>query len=357
MDASEGIHSILGNGVHPVLYPESQLTAESFPMALDKRIMSVIGGLFLQIFNKWFILPPLMGRMKEAFGENCRSFEELFEEIDMLFINTNHIFHHIRPIQPNTISFGGGTHVKYSKNPLPKDLKNFMDNATEGIIYFSLGSNIKGSLLSNNLQQVFADTFAELPYKVLWKFENENKTLKSDNVMIRRWIPQSTVLGHTNVKLFITQCGLQSIDEAISNNVPMIGIPFIGDQAANARKLKKNGLGLMLEYSTLTKHIFKETIIEVITNNRYKEKVLEVADLMTDVEMTGIEKAIWWTEYVIRNKGAKHFKYPISNIPFYQRYLLDVFLVVMMSISILLYLIKSAVFMIIRIFSSKNKKE
>lgn len=40
--------------------------------------------------------------------------------------------------------------------------------------------------------------------------------------------------------------------------------------------------------------------------------------------MTGLEKAVWWTEYVLRNKGAKHLKGPAANIPSYQYYLLDV---------------------------------
>lgn len=40
--------------------------------------------------------------------------------------------------------------------------------------------------------------------------------------------------------------------------------------------------------------------------------------------MTGLEKAIWWIEYVIRNKGAKHLKNPAADLPSYQYYLIDV---------------------------------
>lgn len=40
--------------------------------------------------------------------------------------------------------------------------------------------------------------------------------------------------------------------------------------------------------------------------------------------MSGLETAIWWTEYVIRHKGAKHLRNPAADIPFYQYYLLDV---------------------------------
>lgn len=40
--------------------------------------------------------------------------------------------------------------------------------------------------------------------------------------------------------------------------------------------------------------------------------------------MTGLEKAVWWTEYVIRNKGAKLLRNPIRDLPLYQYYFLDV---------------------------------
>lgn len=40
--------------------------------------------------------------------------------------------------------------------------------------------------------------------------------------------------------------------------------------------------------------------------------------------MTGLEKAIWWIEYVIRQNGAKHLRSPAMDLPSYQYYLLDV---------------------------------
>lgn len=58
--------------------------------------------------------------------------------------------------------------------------------------------------------------------------------------------------------------------------------------------------------------------------------------LALDTPMTGLEKAVWWTEYVIRNKGAKHLRNPAADIPLYQYYLIDVisFLVSMAVLAI-----------------------
>nr|CAI5843310.1 unnamed protein product [Callosobruchus analis] len=72
--------------------------------------------------------------------------------------------------------------------------------------------------------------------------------------------------AHPNVKVFVTQCGLQSIEEAVARGVPMVGMPFIADQTRNIRRLSEEGAAIGLEHTTLTKEEFKNAIIEVINN-------------------------------------------------------------------------------------------
>lgn len=72
---------------------------------------------------------------------------------------------------------------------------------------------------------------------------------------------------------------------------------------------------------------------------RYKEKVKELAELALDQPMTGLEKAVWWTEYVIRNKGAKHLRSPAIDMPMYQYLLLDVIVFILAILIILLWII------------------
>lgn len=49
-----------------------------------------------------------------------------------------------------------------------------------------------------------------------------------------------------------------------------------------------------------------------------------MAELANDEPMSGLEKLVWWTEYVIRNRGAKHLRNPAADLPLYQYFLLDV---------------------------------
>lgn len=73
-------------------------------------------------------------------------------------------------------------------------------------------------------------------------------------------------LGHSNIKLFITQGGLQSIEEAIYNHVPMLGLPLISDQKFNIQKIVSKKLGLQLDSNKLEEKTLNETILEVINN-------------------------------------------------------------------------------------------
>lgn len=53
---------------------------------------------------------------------------------------------------------------------------------------------MKSKLLPKKILEVFTNAFADLPYKVLWKFENDNLRV-SPNIFISKWIPQQGVLG------------------------------------------------------------------------------------------------------------------------------------------------------------------
>ena len=74
--------------------------------------------------------------------------------------------------------------------------------------------------------------------------------------------------AHPNIRLFVTQGGLQSFNEAVNNEVPMIGIPFIGDQKHNVAKLVSAGVGLKIDFKSLTKETVLETFNTVLKNPR-----------------------------------------------------------------------------------------
>ncbi|KAF2900030.1 hypothetical protein ILUMI_06155 [Ignelater luminosus] len=355
LDALTSVYYALGNPAHPVLNPDLWL---GLPDKLNffQRLASSLYVVSMNCLFEYYMAPAYDALIKKHFGSNY-SLKDSLERISMLFVNTDTVFHPLRPLLPNIIQIGGGTHFTLAK-PLPKDLQQQLDKAKDGFIYFSLGSNIKSERLSEATRTILLETFSELPYLVLWKFEEENLPGKPDNVIISKWFPQQDIFRHPNIKLFITQGGLQSCEEAIYNHIPMVGIPFIGDQKSNVQKLVNKGMALLVSHETMDKAILKAAILEVLNNPLYRNRVKELAELAQDQPMTGLERAIWWTEYVLRHKGAEHLRSPALDIPSYQYFLLDVIgfcLLVVLIFSYVLYKLVKLVFKIIRYFVPKSK--
>ena len=70
-----------------------------------------------------------------------------------------------------------------------------MDDAKDGFIFFSLGSNLHSDALPLDKRQAILDAFSELRQRVLWKFESDSLEGLPANVKIGKWLPQSDILG------------------------------------------------------------------------------------------------------------------------------------------------------------------
>jgi glucuronosyltransferase len=68
--------------------------------------------------------------------------------------------------------------------------------------------------------------------------------------------------------LFITQCGLQSFQEAVYHGVPILGIPFYVDQKYNAKKITTEEIGLQLPFKELTKQTLLTSINAILSNTK-----------------------------------------------------------------------------------------
>lgn len=75
------------------------------------------------------------------------------------------------------------------------------------------------------------------------------------------------MLAHKKVKLFITQGGQQSLEEAVDRQVPMLVLPVYGDQFANAQRMEKLGIGQHIPLKDLSIAVFKTKVVDLITNS------------------------------------------------------------------------------------------
>lgn len=260
------MHGSVGNTNHPVLYPDMNVPTH-FDMSLKEKISSIYTSIALNYFYNYRAVPEADAISRKYLGMNVPYLGDLVNNVSFLLINTNHIIHNVRPTVPKVIQIGQ-LHIRLPRK-LPQDLQKILDNANNGVIYFSLGSNVKSININKKLRATIIEAMAELPYTILWKWESDDLENIPKNVIARKWFPQQDVLAHPNIKAFVTQGGLQSIEEAISRQVPMVGIPFIGDQPMNVNKLNRSGLAVALDPANLNKNQLKKAIVEVVTNPKY----------------------------------------------------------------------------------------
>ncbi|XP_050682426.1 UDP-glucosyltransferase 2-like isoform X6 [Leptidea sinapis] len=88
----------------------------------------------------------------------------------------------------------GGYHIERDVKPLPDNIKKIMDDAKHGVIYFSMGSNLKSRDFPEELKKKLLKFLGGLNQTVIWKFEEELPNRPS-NVHIVSWAPQQSILG------------------------------------------------------------------------------------------------------------------------------------------------------------------
>lgn len=264
MEATNHIKRMVGNLNNPVYTHHVNLPFGK-DLSFWQRIVCVLFEIFDEFQTSYLLYPIQQKIIRTALDNPEINLYEIIRNVSLLFTNIIPGFNKVTTNLPSIIQING-LQIK-PPQVLPKHLQEFLDGATHGAIYFSLGSNIKSYLISKQKQEILLKVFSELPFKVVWKFEDNVADLPQ-NVKVVSWAPQQDILRHKNLKLFITQGGIQSIEEAIRFGVPILGFPFFGDQFYNVMRVKDLELGTWIDFDFLEKGILKKLILETVDNKR-----------------------------------------------------------------------------------------
>ncbi|XP_060646083.1 UDP-glycosyltransferase UGT4-like [Drosophila nasuta] len=265
----------------------------------------------LELFTRYFQLP------RSRLLERRTSYS-------LMMINQHFSLGRVRSNVPNVIEVAG-MHMAEPSEPLEPELLEFMNGAEHGVIYFSMGMEIMNRWLPKNMEQKMLQTFAQLKQRVVWKHEEHTMLNKSDNIYLSPMASQRQLLEHPNMKLFITHGGLLSTIEAIYSGVPMLGLPIYFDQFDNVERVLQMGLARKLDINTLAEEHLMNNIKELLQNPIYALKAKETSRRFRDQPTSPIETAIWWTEYVLRHKGAPHMRMTDQDMAFVPYYKLNIF--------------------------------
>ncbi|XP_040823465.1 UDP-glucuronosyltransferase 2B13-like isoform X1 [Ochotona curzoniae] len=249
------------------------------------------------------------------------TFSEIAGKADFWLVRSYWDFEFPHPFLPN-FDFIGGLHCKPAK-PLPKDMEDFVQSSgEEGVVVFSLGSMI--SNMTEERANVIASALAQLPQKVIWRYEGMKPAHLGANTQLYKWIPQNDLLGHPKTKAFATHGGANGIYEAIYHGIPMVGIPLFAEQPDNVAYMRAKGAAVTLDWKTMSSADLLNALKTVIHDPSYKENVMKLSRIHHEQPLKPLDRAVFWIEFVMRHKGAKHLRPAAHNLTWYQYHSLDV---------------------------------
>ncbi|CAD5119426.1 DgyrCDS8038 [Dimorphilus gyrociliatus] len=248
-------------------------------------------------------------------------------------INSDLSFDYPRPLTPNIVHVGGMITEKSNEN-LDRD-------------FLSLASHPFGIVSIDSEHDFCADEeflffLAEELSKVndiewIWSLRCPVNSGPMTVHQFRR-IPRPALLENPNCRLIITNGDLNSIYEAVKAAVPLLIIPISGDGIDNGARLRKKGVAEVYDgrNDKFTKLVPK--IRNLIENTSYLNASIQLSAIFNDFSPKPTEKAIFWINHVAKF-GADHLRPAVNNLSTFQRYLFDVWMLIIFLILIVLLII------------------
>ncbi|XP_004089023.1 UDP-glucuronosyltransferase 2B7 isoform X2 [Nomascus leucogenys] len=329
-----------------------------------QEIMSTFGDITRKlckdvVSNKKFMEKVQESRFDVIFADAifpCRrptTLSETMGKADIWLIRNSWNFQFPHPLLPN-VDFVGGLHCKPAK-PLPKEMEEFVQSSGEnGVVVFSLGSMV--SNITAERANVIASALAQIPQKVLWRFDGNKPDTLGLNTRLYKWIPQNDLLGHPKTRAFITHGGANGIYEAIYHGIPMVGVPLFADQPDNIAHMKAKGAAVKLDFNTMSSTDLLNALKTVINDPLYKENVMKLSRIQHDQPVKPLDRAVFWIEFVMRHKGAKHLRVAAHDLTWFQYHSLDVIGFLLACVATVIFIITKCCLFCFWKFARKGKK-
>lgn len=237
------------------------------------------------------------------------------------------------------------------QNEREQQLMEWVDREDSPILFISMGSlhtlpaavaqRLYGDLLANSLQNRYGRR-----YRVVWSIRQQiesgqsNVELERGHFKIMRRVPQFELLQSEKVALFLTHCGEGGVVEALSTKTLMALYPTAADQYFNAERVEQLGGGLVIRDRQNLTDLWSiiETLLLDERQRAVYQETLERAHAMIAYH-GGVAEAVDFIEYA-SEFGTDHlasthgvgYECGDVDIPWYQRTLLDVYVIVLAAL-------------------------
>ena len=233
--------------------------------------------------------------------------------------------HYVGPIQQRT------------PEPCSAELKVWLDGKKDNsVLYISMGSL---QSINKEMANAFVEGIKKTKYSVVWairKTDDFELDLDPDRFFLNKWLPQLSVLRHRATGMAIMHGGTNGVHESLHSGVPLIVLPLMTEQVANAGRVHNHHLGIHLNRNTLSAEQITKSIQEIDSGD-YRENVRTIQKMFA--QAGGVEKAADLVEFYAE-VGYDHLipayaKYQWSWVQYYNA---DVYAILIVSVLISVYL-------------------
>jgi len=139
-------------------------------------------------------MTPLVQRTVDRHIKGVPPLQQLAKNVSFILQNGHFSVSYPRAYMPNVAEVAC-IHC-HEARPLPRYLEEFVRGGLgTGFIFVSMGSSVKAANMPEILRVQLVRAFAQLPYQVLWKWEEPEGATLPPNVRLERWLPQQDLLG------------------------------------------------------------------------------------------------------------------------------------------------------------------
>ncbi|EDW66946.2 UDP-glycosyltransferase UGT5 [Drosophila virilis] len=308
------------------------------------------------MMHKLIYLPSLQAVHEHFFGHLKQSFMEIRQSFSVILLNQHFSLFPARPNVPGLVEVGG-MHVPKMLAPLSPELAQFIEEAPHGVIVMNLGMELQSKDLPAVTLRLIVDTFETLPQRIIWKFEGNARPNVSSRIYLAQWLPLQAILAHPNVRLLISHGGILSIIEAAHYGKPVLGLPLFFDQFRNVECMQAEGVAELLDINSMTRQEFEATLRQLLEQPQYHHNALQLSERIQDQPLHPLDTAVYWTEYVLRHKGARHMRISTSNMKFMDYYCMDNLLIIVGRLGVLVGLVAYVLYKSLWFLKSRSCSE
>ena len=216
---------------------------------------------------------------------------------------------------------------------LSEEDQRWIQSDSRPIIYINFGTCI--SLTTEQTQKIFLALQSFDQYRMVWKLDHHDFP-STEKFRIVQWISSSLgYLAHSNVHLFISHCGINSVYESIWLGTSILCIPIVADQQDMAQRVEDAGVGRWLNKFTFTSEQLKQTIQTMFKEVERSTRERNIRRIQAWMKLHGgIERAVDLIETVAEH-GVDVLVSPNRSSPWYAYYNLDVYAIWLLGLIVL----------------------